>query len=67
MLGLVALIRSFTVSVEEILTTVLFMVLVTLVLFIMNKRSHKITKPWSILMLAIAIAAFIIETFNHVA
>jgi cation:H+ antiporter len=66
-LGLVALIRSFTVSVEEILTTVPFMVLVTLVLFIMNKRSHKITKPWSILMLAIAIAAFIIETFNHVA
>ena len=66
-LGLVALIRSFTVNVEEILTTVPFMVLVTLVLFIMNKRSHKITKPWSILMLAIAAFAFTIETFNHLA
>jgi cation:H+ antiporter len=67
-LGLVALIKwHFTVSVEEILTTVPFMILVTFILFVMNRRSHKITKPWSILMLAIAIAAFIIETFNHVA
>jgi len=67
-LGLVALIKwHFTVSVEEILTTVPFMILVTFILFVMNRRSHKITKPWSILMLAIAIAAFIIETFNHLA
>ena len=66
-LGIVALIRSFTVSIEEILTTVPFVILVTLVLFIMNKRSHKITKPWSILMLAIAAAAFILETLNHLA
>ena len=67
-LGLVALIKwHFTVSVEEILTTVPFMILVTFILFVMTRRSHKITKPWSILMLAIAIAAFIIETFNHVA
>ncbi|MEM2879829.1 MAG: sodium:calcium antiporter [Candidatus Bathyarchaeia archaeon] len=66
-LGIVALIRSFTVSIEEILTTVPFVILVTLVLFAMNKRSHKITKPWSMLMLAIAAAAFILETLNHIA
>ncbi|MEM3578857.1 MAG: sodium:calcium antiporter [Candidatus Bathyarchaeia archaeon] len=65
--GTVALIRSFKVSIEEILTTVPFMILVTLVLFAMNRRSHKITKTWSILMLAIAAAAFILETFNHIA
>ncbi|MEM2420028.1 MAG: hypothetical protein QXL38_03470, partial [Candidatus Bathyarchaeia archaeon] len=66
-LGIVALIRSFTVSIEEILTTVPFVILVTLVLFAMNGRSHEITKPWSILMLAIAAAAFILETLNHIA
>lgn len=65
-LGTVALIRSFAISIWEILTTVPFVILVTLVLFAMNKRSHKITKPWSILMLAIAVAAFILETLNHI-
>ncbi len=66
-LGIVALIKSFTVTMAEILTTVPFMILVTIVLFLMNKRSRKITRAWSILMLAIAAAAFILETFNHVA
>jgi len=66
-LGIVALIRSFTVTWQEILTTVPFMILVTLVLFAMNRRSHKITRAWSLLMLAIAAAAFILETFNHIA
>ncbi|MEM2281134.1 MAG: sodium:calcium antiporter [Candidatus Bathyarchaeia archaeon] len=66
-LGLVALIRSFDVSIWEILTTVPFVILVTLVLFVMSKRSYKITKPWSMLMLAIAAAAFILETLNHIA
>ncbi|MBS7636374.1 calcium/sodium antiporter [Candidatus Bathyarchaeota archaeon] len=65
--GVVALIRPFTVSLHEILTTVPFMVLVTLVLFAMNRRSRKITRAWSLLMLAIAAVAFILETFNHVA
>ena len=65
--GIVALIKSFTVTLQEILTTVPFMILVTIVLFIMNRRSHKITRAWSILMLAIAAAAFILETFNHIA
>ncbi|MEM1566335.1 MAG: sodium:calcium antiporter [Candidatus Bathyarchaeia archaeon] len=65
-LGLVALIRSFKVSIEEILTTVPFVILVTFILFVINKRNHKITKPWSILMLTVAAAAFILETLNHV-
>jgi cation:H+ antiporter len=65
--GIVALIRSFTVSLQEILTTVPFMILVTLALFVMNRRSHKITRAWSLLMLAIAAAAFILQTFNHIA
>jgi len=43
------------------------MILVTLVLYAMNRQSHKITRAWSILMLAIAAAAFILETFNHLA
>ncbi|MBS7647890.1 MAG: sodium:calcium antiporter [Candidatus Bathyarchaeia archaeon] len=64
-LGIVALVRSFSVSIQEILITVPFVILVTLVLFAMNRRSHKITKPWSIVMLAIAAAAFILETLNH--
>jgi cation:H+ antiporter len=65
--GIIALIRSFTVMLREILTTVPFMILVTTVLFAMNRRSHKITRAWSLLMLAIAAAAFILETFNHIA
>jgi|YelNatPaOPRAMG01_1025707.scaffolds.fasta_scaffold02528_13 cation:H+ antiporter len=65
--GVVALIKSFTVTLQEILTTVPFMILVTLVLFVMNKRSHKITRTWSILMLAMAVAAFLLETLNQVA
>ncbi|MEM2926727.1 MAG: sodium:calcium antiporter [Candidatus Bathyarchaeia archaeon] len=65
--GIVALIRSFTVSVQEILTTAPFMILVTFVLLAMNRRSHKITRAWGLLMLIIAVAAFILETFNHIA
>ncbi len=65
--GIVALIRTFTVSMQEILTTVPFMILVTLVLYAMNRRSHKITRTWSLLMLVIAAAAFILETFNPIA
>ncbi|MEM3553869.1 MAG: hypothetical protein QW658_02790, partial [Candidatus Bathyarchaeia archaeon] len=64
--GIVALIKSFPVTLQEILTTVPFMIIVTLILFIMNRRSHKITRAWSILMLAIAAAAFTLETFNHI-
>ncbi len=66
-LGIVALIKAFPVTMQEILTTVPFMILVTIVLFLMNRRSRKITRAWSLLMLAIAAAAFILETFNHVA
>ncbi|MEM2148048.1 MAG: calcium/sodium antiporter [Candidatus Bathyarchaeia archaeon] len=64
--GIIGLIRSFTVTLFEILLTVPFMILVTFVLYLMNKRSHKITRAWSILMLAIAVAAFLFETFNNI-
>ena len=66
-LGIVALIRSFTVPLQEILTTVPFIILVTLMLFAINKRSRKITRTWSMLMLAMAVAAFILETLNQIA
>lgn len=63
--GIVGLIRSFAVSISEILYTVPFMILITFILYIMNRRSHKITKAWSLLMLAVAAAAFAFETFNY--
>jgi len=66
-LGIVALIRSFTVPLQEILTTVPFIILVTLMLFAINKRSRKITRTWSMLMLAMAVTAFILETLNQIA
>ncbi|MGB9854867.1 MAG: sodium:calcium antiporter [Candidatus Bathyarchaeales archaeon] len=64
--GIVGLIRSFVVSLSEILLTVPFMILITFILYVMSQRSHKITKAWSLLMLAIAAAAFAFETFNFI-
>jgi cation:H+ antiporter len=64
--GLVALIKSFQVSISEILSTMPFMILITFALYAMNQRSHKITKTWGILMLTIAAVAFTFETFNHI-
>jgi cation:H+ antiporter len=64
-LGIVALIKwHFTVFTKEILMTAPFMILVTFVLFLMNKWGRKITKPWSMLMLAIAIVSFVIQKLN---
>ncbi|MEM3011373.1 MAG: sodium:calcium antiporter [Candidatus Bathyarchaeia archaeon] len=61
--GIVGLIRSFTVSISEILSTAPFIILVTFMLYVMSWRSRKITKKWSLLMLTIAAVAFIFETF----
>jgi len=62
-LGIVALIKwHFTVFTKEILMTAPFMILVTFVLFLMNKWGRKITKPWSMLMLAIV--SFVIQKLN---
>ncbi|MEM3731844.1 MAG: sodium:calcium antiporter [Candidatus Bathyarchaeia archaeon] len=65
--GLVAIISAvkgylFYVSQLEILSTVPFMVLVTVMLLIMSKMRQKITRPISVLMLAFAAASFIIQT-----
>lgn len=61
--GIVGIIRSFTVSISEILSTAPFIILVTFMLYVMSWRNRKITKKWSLLMLAIAAVAFIFETF----
>ncbi|MEM2319585.1 MAG: sodium:calcium antiporter [Candidatus Bathyarchaeia archaeon] len=65
--GVVGLIRSFRVSLSEILLTVPFIFLMTSILYVMSRRSHKVTKAWSLAMLAIAAAAFIFETLYFVA
>lgn len=63
--GIVALIRSFTVPMHEILSTVPFMIIVTVILYVMNRRSHRITRAWGLLMLAIAAVAFVFESFTY--
>ncbi|MEM2428327.1 MAG: hypothetical protein QXD52_03700, partial [Candidatus Bathyarchaeia archaeon] len=63
-LGIVGLFRPFNVSLLEVLSTVPFMILMTLMLYVMNRRSGKITKTWSLLMLTLALAVFILETLN---
>lgn len=65
--GLVAIIvplrgHSFDVALQEILTTVPFMVLVTVLLLFMSRAHQKVTKPLSILMLIIAAISFIAQT-----
>jgi cation:H+ antiporter len=64
--GLIALLKSFYVSLSEILSTVPFMILISLALYTLSKQSQRITKTWSILMLTIAAIAFTFETFNHI-
>ncbi|MEM3578259.1 MAG: sodium:calcium antiporter [Candidatus Bathyarchaeia archaeon] len=65
--GLVAIIvpfrgRSFEVAPQEILTTVPFMVLVTVMLLVMSKKHQRITRPLSVLMLIVAAVSFIVQT-----
>lgn len=60
-LGLIILIRDFTVSPLEILTTVPFIILVTSVLLVMDKRGYKVTRSWSLLMFILVAIALILE------
>lgn len=65
--GLVAVIatlngRLFYVPPSEVLTTVPFMVLVTILLLVMSKIHQKVTKPLSVVMLAVAAISFIVQT-----
>lgn len=60
--GLIGLIRPFTVSLFEVLTTAPFMVIATFMPLLMNKLSYKITKSWSFTMLTIAFLAIIFQT-----
>jgi len=65
--GLIAVIstlngRTFYVSQYEVLSTVPFMVLVTIILLVMSKTHQKITRPLSVVMLAVAAASFIMQT-----
>lgn len=65
--GVVAVIASlngqpFSVSPLEIFTTVPFMVLVTVILLVMSKVHQKVTKPLSVVMLAVAAISFIAQT-----
>ena len=60
--GLVAVIRPITVSFSEVMMTAPFMVIVTAMLLVANKFSHKITKGWSLIMLVTALLTFIIQT-----
>jgi cation:H+ antiporter len=60
--GLVAVIRPFNVLPSEIMTTVPFMILVTVLLLVMSKAHQRVTRPLSILMLAVAAISFIVQT-----
>lgn len=65
--GLVAIIvplrgNSFEVAPQEILTTVPFMVLVTIMLLVMSRMHKRITRPLSVLMLMVAAVSFIVQT-----
>ncbi|MCS7120373.1 MAG: hypothetical protein RMJ07_01725 [Nitrososphaerota archaeon] len=64
-LGSVGLIRPFVVSFFDIISTVPFMILVTLILYAMALRRCKVTKVWSVLMLALA-GIFLLEISYNV-
>jgi Ca2+/Na+ antiporter len=44
------------------MTTVPFMILVTVLLLVMSKAHQRVTRPLSILMLAVAAISFIVQT-----
>jgi cation:H+ antiporter len=49
--GLVGLTSTFTISLSEVLSTAPFIVIVTFMLFALNKLGQKITRPGGIIML----------------
>lgn len=60
--GSVAVIRPFRVSVYEILTTVPFIILVTVILSIMSGKGQRVAKPLSIAMLSAALLILVVQT-----
>ena len=60
--GLVSFIRPFDVTSYEVLGTVPFMILVTGMLLLIEKKHSKVTRPLSLLMLVVAALTFIIQT-----
>lgn len=65
-LGIVAILKPFTVSQLEILSTVPLIIIITFILYVLNRRGFKISRAWSLLMLVLALVAFILETFNYI-
>lgn len=67
-LGLIGLVKNpIQVSLREIMSTAPFMILVTLAMYMINARGHRITKAWSIFMLVLASTAFACISFNNIA
>ena len=60
--GLVASLRPFDVSLHEVLATVPFVILVTLMLLIMVRTRKRVTKLSSLIMLLVAVLCFLLQT-----
>jgi cation:H+ antiporter len=60
--GLVSFIRPFDVTPLETLGTVPLMILMTLILLLIARAHKKVTRPLSLLMLAVAALSFIVQT-----
>jgi cation:H+ antiporter len=61
--GLVGIIRPFSISIVEVLTTLPFTILIISLVMYIGKTHRKITKPISVAMLAIAIISFTFQLF----
>jgi len=61
--GLVAAIRPFEVSLHEVVSTVPFMILVTLILLVMIRTRTKVTVSLSLMMLFVAALSLVAQTF----
>ncbi len=59
--GLVGLTSTFSVSLSEVLTTAPFMLIVTFMLFALNKLGQKVTRPGGIIMLTTACLALVFQ------
>jgi cation:H+ antiporter len=60
--GLVGLTSQFSVTLSEVLYTAPFMVIATLMLYVMNKLGHNVNRMWGVMMLVTAGLAFIFQT-----
>jgi len=60
--GLVAVIHPFETSALEVLSTMPFMILVTVMLLAMSRGHRRVTRPLSLIMLLVAVLSFIVQT-----